>query len=249
MKAKGLIKMKSRVLIIPDIHLKPQLFDRAEKILLSGQADFAIQLGDLVDDWKKEYDFVLYANTMSRAIGFHKKFPSTLWCMGNHDFGYYDVSYGRKESGHSRAQEDIMRDSLYEFAKAGIVQEVIHIVGNVIFSHAGLTHDWVQRQFNLLGVSREPNNSGLLRIVNYASRDELWSENSPLWARPQFTHETLYGNKLQVVGHTPLPHVKLDNNLLSTDVFSTFPSGASIGEERFVIVDTQDGSWEYADEN
>lgn len=61
------IKMKNRVLVIPDIHLKPQLFDRAEKILLSGQAGIAIQLGDLVDDWKKEYDFVLYASTVSRA--------------------------------------------------------------------------------------------------------------------------------------------------------------------------------------
>ena len=239
----------SKVLVIPDVHLKPQLFDRAERILLSEQADVAIQLGDLVDDWKKEYDFVLYASTVSRAIEFSKKFPDTLWCMGNHDFGYYDISYGRKESGHSRAQEDIMRHALYEFAKAGIIQEVIHIVGNVIFSHAGLTDDWVQRQFNLLCMSREPSNSELLRIVNYASRDELWSKNSPLWARPQFTNEKLYGNKLQVVGHTPMPHVKLANNVLSTDVFSTFPSGAPIGEERFVIVDTENSSWEYADEN
>lgn len=245
----SLRKMKNRVLVIPDIHLKPQLFDRAEKILLSGQADFAIQLGDLVDDWKKEYDFVLYASTVSRAIEFNKKFPDTLWCMGNHDFGYYDISYGRKESGHSRAQEDIMRHALYEFAEAGIIQEVIHIVGNVIFSHAGLTHDWVHRQFDLLCMSREPSNSGLLRVVNYASRDELWSENSPLWARPQFTNEKLYGNKLQVVGHTPMPRVKLANNVLSTDVFSTFPSGAPMGEEeKFVIVNTENSSWEYADE-
>lgn len=42
--------------------------------------------------------------------------------------------------------------------------------------------------------------------------------------------------------------VKLDNNVLSTDVFSTFPSGASIGEERFVIVDTENSSWALADE-
>lgn len=67
-------------------------------------------------------------------------------------------------------------------------------------------------------------------------------------ARPQFTNEKLYGNKLQVVGHTPMPCVKLDNNVLSTDVFSTFPSGASIGEERFVIVNTEDGSWALANE-
>ena len=51
-----------RVLVIPDIHLKTWIFDRAEAILKAGKAD--------------------------RAIEFAKTYPDTLWCYGNHDVSY-----------------------------------------------------------------------------------------------------------------------------------------------------------------
>ena len=40
-----------KVLVIPDIHLKPWIFDRAEKILKDGKADRAVCLMDIPDDW------------------------------------------------------------------------------------------------------------------------------------------------------------------------------------------------------
>ena len=40
-----------RVLVIPDIHLKTWIFDRAEKILKDGKADRAVCLMDIPDDW------------------------------------------------------------------------------------------------------------------------------------------------------------------------------------------------------
>ena len=85
----------SKVLVIPDVHLKTKIFDRAEKILDSGQADFAVQLGDLVDDWDMQFAVAFYQQTMERVLAFHKKFPKTLWCMGNHD--YYAKSTWVKE--------------------------------------------------------------------------------------------------------------------------------------------------------
>ena len=36
-----------RVLVIPDIHLKPWIFDRTEKILRDGKADRAVCLMDM----------------------------------------------------------------------------------------------------------------------------------------------------------------------------------------------------------
>ena len=42
------------VLVIPDIHLKPWIFDRAEEILREGKADKAVCLMDIPDDWGKE---------------------------------------------------------------------------------------------------------------------------------------------------------------------------------------------------
>ena len=44
-----------RVLVIPDIHLKTWIFDRAEKILKDGKADRAVCLMDIPDDWNMEF--------------------------------------------------------------------------------------------------------------------------------------------------------------------------------------------------
>ena len=49
-----------KVLVIPDIHLKTWIFDRAEDIMKSGKADRAVCLMDIPDDWGKEYDLGLY---------------------------------------------------------------------------------------------------------------------------------------------------------------------------------------------
>ena len=59
-----------RVLVIPDIHLKPWIFDRAEKILKDGKADRAVCLMDLPDDWNMEFQIERYKETFDRAIAF-----------------------------------------------------------------------------------------------------------------------------------------------------------------------------------
>ena len=40
-----------KVLVIPDVHLKPYLFTQASSILESGAADQAVCLMDIPDDW------------------------------------------------------------------------------------------------------------------------------------------------------------------------------------------------------
>ena len=49
-----------RVLVIPDIHLKTWIFDRAEKILKDGKADRAVCLMDIPDDWNMEFQIEQY---------------------------------------------------------------------------------------------------------------------------------------------------------------------------------------------
>lgn len=57
-----------RVLVIPDIHLKPWIFDRTEKILRDGKADRAVCLMDMPDDWNMEFQIERYKETFDRAI-------------------------------------------------------------------------------------------------------------------------------------------------------------------------------------
>ena len=57
-----------RVLVIPDIHLKTWIFDRAEKIIKDGKADRAVCLMDIPDGWNMEFQIEQYKETFDRAI-------------------------------------------------------------------------------------------------------------------------------------------------------------------------------------
>ena len=74
-----------KVLVIPDIHLKPWMFNRAAELLKDGIAGGAVCLMDIPDDWRQEFNLDLYVQTFDAAIQFAKDFPETLWCYGNHD--------------------------------------------------------------------------------------------------------------------------------------------------------------------
>jgi len=87
-----------KVLVIPDVHLKPWMFNRAFEIMKSGAAEKAVCLMDIPDDWGQEYNLGLYEETFDAAIRFQKAFSDTLWCYGNHDLSYEWLQY---ESGFS----------------------------------------------------------------------------------------------------------------------------------------------------
>lgn len=250
----------SKVLVIPDVHLKPWIFDRAEKILESGQADFAVQLGDLVDDWDCQTAVALYKSTILRAIKFNREFPNTLWCMGNHDYGYYYPRYGRRETGHSKDMEDEMSSYLKRMRRARIQQKLVHAVDNVLFSHAGLTGDWVGEKLldaspmsGIAMTQREFWSKFWETVVNnITDSNALWESNSPLWARllDNPSVDALYGTVLlQVVGHTPVKKITGTRGFLFTDVFSTYSNGSPLGERRFAIVNTVTREWWYAEED
>ena len=60
---KGEADMKA--LVIPDVHLKPYMFKEAAEWMRKGVADRAVCLMDIPDDWNREYDIELYAQTLS----------------------------------------------------------------------------------------------------------------------------------------------------------------------------------------
>ena len=72
-----------KVLVIPDVHLKPWIFSQAAKLMKDGAADRAVCLMDIADDWNKEYDLISYEQTYDAAISFAREFPDTFWCYGN----------------------------------------------------------------------------------------------------------------------------------------------------------------------
>ena len=232
-----------RILVISDIHLKTWIFDRAEDILKAGKADRAVCLMDMPDDWNMEFQIEIYRETFDRAIVFAKTYPDTLWCYGNHDLSYL---WGRLESGYSPYAErtvmsklEELRNSLPNFSQIAIM----HKIDNVLFSHGGLTSDFVQR---LDGELLEANMDEVVTAVNDASPYYLWDDESPLWLRPQNRNVNVFRSDayVQVVGHTPIERIFKKNGIISTDVFSTYRDGTQIGESAMIVIDTEIGKYE-----
>ena len=237
---RSLCKMK--VLVIPDVHLKPQMFKQAAALLRAGAAERAVCLMDIPDDWDKQFDIALYEETYDEAICFAKKFPETAWCYGNHDLSYF---WHCLESGYSSLADYTVQRKLLDL-RAAVPENnpirYIQRIDNVLFSHGGVLNFFVE---GYVPKSKYHDVDAVLEIINGLGRNEMWNDASPIWLRPQGRKMRLYKPRklLQVVGHTPMDRITKEGNLISTDVFSTYRDGRPIGTEEFLLLDTL--TWDY----
>lgn len=232
-----------KVLVIPDIHLKKWIFDRAADILKASKADRAVCLMDLPDDWNMQFQLERYRETFDRAIAFTMEYPDTLWCYGNHDVSYL---WGKRETGYSFSAKWIvvrkleeLRDSLRDPSQINI----IHRIDNILFSHGGLTAEFVQL---LCKDISDADIDEVIAAVNEAPPDDLWTEESPLWLRPQNETKDIFraDRYKQVVGHTPVKRIFEKDGIISTDVFSTYSNGTQIGESAMIVIDSETKKYE-----
>ena len=231
----------SRVLVIPDVHLKPWIFDEADKVDKSSYEDIVV-LGDLVDDWGKGNDIDAYEETLKRAAEFGKEHGESLWCYGNHDVSYL---WDTMESGYSvqarlTAIEGITKlerilEDRYKF---------VHRIDNVLFSHAGVTETFVLHSCGYHVKEIED----IFAKINRMGKQELWRDSSPIWARPQADFYRMFRDDLfyQVVGHTPVEEPLDACGVLTLDLFSTYSNGNPYGNQKLYIVDTMTRKFEEA---
>ena len=235
-----------KVLVIPDIHLKTHMLLKARKIMLSGKADMAVFLGDIVDDWGCGDNDLLYKDVFEEVVKFKKDFPNSKYCVGNHELAYL---YNMPCSGTSIKLLGLVTQLLYGLRhEFGADFGVAIRQDNVIFSHAGISEDWLKVHYERelsLGVSAE----ALLERINYLEDKDrrLWEDESPVWLRPSSQKLFLENKVLHVVGHTPVYEPTQEGGMLILDTFSTMPSGENIGNAKFVIINTETQEWEYAD--
>ena len=227
-----------KTLVIPDIHLKPWIFERASLLLADSAADKIVCLMDIPDDWNREFDIELYEETFDAAIRFAKTFPDTLWCWGNHDLSYV---WGMTETGYSWFAQNTVSRKLIELKEAipdWKQLAYLHRIDNVLFSHGGLTDFFVWKH---VPAKDYDNIDEAIRVINNLDCEDMWNNDSPIWFRPQYNRDIkMYKPRklLQVVGHTPVEGVSRDRNVVSCDVFSTYRNGAPIGTESFPVIDT-----------
>ena len=231
----------SRVLVIPDVHLKPWIFDEAEKVDKSSYEDIVV-LGDLVDDWGKGNDIDAYEETLKRAAEFGKEHGESLWCYGNHDVSYL---WDAMESGYSVQARITVIEGITKLER--ILEDrykFVHRIDNVLFSHAGVTETFVLHScgYHVKEID------DILAKINRMGKQELWRDSSPIWARPQADFYRMFRDDLfyQVVGHTPVEEPLDACGVLTLDLFSTYSNGNPYGNQKLYIVDTMTRKFEEA---
>lgn len=207
-----------------------------------GVADKAVCLMDIADDFGKQNDSDLYCQTYDRAIHFAKEYPDTLWCYGNHDLSYL---WGKPETGYNPAMRPLVCTKLDRLRTALPDKNqlaIVHKIDNCLFLHGGLAQGFV-----LLSVTHSHQNriTSVIKEINDMGSGFMWNNGSPIWWRPQTCDEICapyvtfrYNKYLQVVGHTPVKDVILQNSVLSCDTFSTYRDGTPYGSQRFCVIDT-----------
>lgn len=226
-----------KVMVLPDVHLKPWMFARASQIMISNDAERAVCLMDIPDDWNKEYDLELYRETFEAAVSFQNRHPDTLWCYGNHDLSYV---WNQTESGFSPLAMPVVNEGLRKLRESLPDDKqlaYIHRIDNVLFSHGGLRESFVDRYID---PEYRDDEDAVIEGINRLGCAEMWDDESPIWYRPQYYPEKMFRHNelLQVVGHTPVESISLDWNILSCDVFSTYRDGSPIGTQEFLLIDT-----------
>ena len=231
-----------KVLVIPDVHLKPWMFDRAENVIQKRKVDNIVCLMDIPDDWGQERDVGLYAETYDRVIAFARNHPASLWCYGNHDLSYM---WRAMESGYSYYAEETVYEKLKELR--GFLEDherlkYIHRIDNVLFMHGGLTDEFVKA---FSKASHYNDVDAVISEINELGRGRMWQNYSPIWLRPQYGNYRMYKPRklLQVVGHTPVKEIKKEGNVISCDTFSTYRNGDPFGTMEFLLLDTE--TWSY----
>ncbi|MBR1477234.1 MAG: metallophosphoesterase [Lachnospiraceae bacterium] len=230
----------SRILVIPDVHLKPEIYRKAAVVMYYEKCDATVMLGDLADDWNQDRNIELYDETFDAALEYIRHHQDTFLCLGNHDVSY---RWGFMQSGYSYYARDSVLKGLDKLEKALPPENVGYVFrfGKVLFSHAGLTESFVHRNFG------QKNIDYVIAMINGKMEPEqLWEDDSPLWARPQLQYTRLYPEDMyQVVGHTPQRAPMAVGKLISTDTFSTYRNGMPYGNKTFIIIDTADAAIEY----
>ncbi len=119
----------------------------------------------------------------------------------------------------------------------------VHRIDNVLFSHGGITIEFVR----WLGKDLlDEDIDVVLKEINNAPQDFLWNDKSPLWFRPQYKKVNAFRRNTytKVVGHTPVEEIFEKDGIISTDTFSTYRDGRQIGESAMIVIDSETGKYE-----
>ncbi len=190
-------KNSTKIIVLGDIHGRTVWKDIIDK----EQPNQVIFLGDYVSTHEciSESDQV---SNLLEILHFKDLYPETILLRGNHDLQHLGY-YWAECSGYFARVAELMVDLKEEFlAKT----QWIHIMGNTIFSHAGISTKWLEsNRLTLDGInSLEPSERFGFSSSNPRDIYGTSPEQPPTWIRPTTLVDVMIPGYDQVVGHTPV---------------------------------------------
>lgn len=200
--------MNKKILVIPDIH--GELFwQRA--LLLINDYDKIIFLGDYLDAWD---DLGISDDSMAfnllNIINFKLAYPDKIEILlGNHELSY--MFNDCICSGYRPFGALTFNQILHKYNK---LFKIVHKEGLYLFSHAGITKGWLNKNEEIIleyGSNYIDGMNNTFQTNNYKIFNQLSHKRgghekygSPVWADMQETATGgLMPNYIQIVGHTP----------------------------------------------
>lgn len=189
-----------KVLAVGDIHAKHWIIDKVESIV--NKYDKIVFIGDYVDNWNTPAEESLI--TLKKLKSLCNNYPDKIYpILGNHDFPYINSIYANTSHGFQIDLRMMLlfpeNKDLYDWYKS---LELEYIIDGVGYTHAGMVEGW---------------------------NGDIWSDNSPLWARP---NNSIYVDYPQVIGHTPSKFIyEPQTNIWIIDTFSEYMDNTPFGEQ------------------
>ena len=188
-----------KIIVLGDIHGRSVW----KKIIDKERPDQMIFLGDYVSTHEDITEDEQVTN-LKEILKFKDEHPETIMLRGNHDMQHLGYDWAQC-SGYYKRVEELMADLKEEFlAKT----QWIHVVGNTVFSHAGISTKWLNHYLITLYDINELEPSGLFGFSLLDSWDIYGTSpfQPPTWIRPLTLVDVMIPDYDQVVGHTEVEH-------------------------------------------
>lgn len=155
--------------------------------------------------------------------------PNVHLLIGNHDMQYCPFAHGYTTSYNDRLAREFEKALMSNMDLLNVVFLGIHKEKDVIFSHAGISQDFLELydipsvwEINVLFVEKPEIFNFILNYADHESNpfgDDAWQ--SPLWIRPDALLENAVPGYEQVVGHTYVPYIKKKTNFHGDSIYFT----------------------------
>lgn len=205
-----------RILAIGDIHGRKKW-----ESLQSEVVDRVIFIGDYFDNFHINQSIQI--ENFKNILAWKEREPEkVILLFGNHDYHYF--LNGKVQYSGFRAN-GIITQLVQEAVQKKLVQ-LLHIEGNYLFSHAGISSRWLELVYQHEKLTWSEVKDVLYykpRILDFGCYGYPFSEygddpeQGPLWIRPRSLREYPLEGYIQVVGHTTQRNVTIEGGLILID--------------------------------